>query len=60
MEEITRELLNLKFPKNYERKNIFQEGQKCYEGFVLGQVWSWAHKEVKDTGACMRPSIKHK
>ncbi len=60
MEEITRELLNLKFPKNYDRKNIFQEGQKCYEGFVLGQVYSWAHASVKETGVGMRPSIKHK
>jgi len=60
MDEITQELLDLNFPKNYDRKNIFQEGQRCYEGFVLGMVYSWAHKEVKETGACMRPSIKLK
>ena len=59
MEEMTRELLNLKFPKNHERKNILQEGQKSYEGFVLGDVYSWAHKNVKETGAMIMKSIRH-
>ena len=59
MEEMTRELLNLKFPKNHERKNILQEGQKSYEGFVLGDVYSWAHKNVKETGAMIMKSRRH-
>ena len=59
MEEMTRELLNLKFPKNHERKNILQEGQKSYDGFVLGEVYSWAHASVKETGAMIKKSRRH-
>lgn len=59
MEEITKELINLKFPKNHQRKSILQEGQKSYEGFVLGEVYSWAHSDVKETGAGMRKSRRH-
>mgnify|MGYP003633308028 CR=1 FL=1 len=59
MEEITRELSDLKWPQNYERKSVFQEGQKSYRGFVLGQVYSWAHSDVKETGAGMRPARRH-
>tara|TARA_R110000765_G_scaffold18095_1_gene48777 strand:- start:339 stop:896 length:558 start_codon:yes stop_codon:yes gene_type:complete len=28
-------------PKNYNRLNVLQEGDKCYEGFCLGIVFSW-------------------
>ena len=60
MEEMTTELMNLKWAKNYERKNVLQEGQKCYEAFVLGNIYSWAHSDVKDTGARIQLSRRHK
>jgi hypothetical protein len=64
MEEMTHdlclELMNLKWPRNYERKSVLQEGQKCYEAFVLGDIWSWAHRDVKETGARIQKSRRHK
>tara|TARA_R110000796_G_scaffold217688_1_gene333737 strand:- start:364 stop:867 length:504 start_codon:yes stop_codon:yes gene_type:complete len=55
--EITHALLDLKWPNTYTRKNILNEGDKCYEGFALGYVWSWAHKKTaEEPGACLRLS----
>tara|TARA_R110000744_G_scaffold1516_2_gene5384 strand:+ start:2446 stop:2943 length:498 start_codon:yes stop_codon:yes gene_type:complete len=59
MEEISEELMNVKFPRSYYRKCVMQEDQKSYEGFVLGDIYSWAHKDVKETGAGMRKSRRH-
>ena len=63
MDEMTHdlclELMNLKWPKNYERKNVMNENQKCYEAFVLGDIYSWAHSDVKETGAGIRKSRRH-
>ena len=56
MEELQENLMNLKYPKCYTRKNILNEGDRCYEAFVLGKIWSWAHKEVKETGHQLRDS----
>tara|TARA_R110002124_G_scaffold125735_2_gene285005 strand:- start:1000 stop:1497 length:498 start_codon:yes stop_codon:yes gene_type:complete len=54
MNQLTSELMKFKYPKTYSRKNVLQEGDRCYEGFVLGKVWSWAHKDVKETGHHLR------
>lgn len=59
MEDITHELMNVKFPRSYYRKSVMHEDQKSYEGFVLGEVYSWAHKDVKETGPGMRKSRRH-
>ena len=59
MEEMTRELTALKWNRNYERKNVLQPEQKYCEGFVLGNVYSWAHKDVKETGARIQKSRRH-
>ena len=57
MPALTDELFQLKWPKNYTRKNILNEGDKNYEGFVLGIVWSWAHTKTSlEPGRCLRPS----
>tara|TARA_R110000850_G_scaffold67329_2_gene150047 strand:- start:562 stop:1059 length:498 start_codon:yes stop_codon:yes gene_type:complete len=56
MDELQENLMNLKYPKCYTRKNILNEGDRCYEAFVLGKIWSWAHKEVKETGHQLRDS----
>ena len=62
MEEITNELLNFQYPRNYQRKNIMGNEDKYYYGFVLGMVNSWAHADVKETGhekrICRRNSYK--
>jgi len=55
MEEITNELLKFQYPRNYQRKNIMDNDDKYYYGFVLGLVRSWAHADVKETGADVRP-----
>tara|TARA_R100001440_G_scaffold70849_2_gene93555 strand:- start:11088 stop:11585 length:498 start_codon:yes stop_codon:yes gene_type:complete len=60
MEEMTQELTALKWNRNYERKNVLQPEQKYSEGFVLGDVYSWAHKDVKETGARIQKSRRHK
>ena len=56
MNHLSEELINLKYPKCYSRKNIMNEGDRCYEGFVLGKVWSWAHKGADQTGHQLRDS----
>ena len=56
MNLLEEELINLKYPKCYTRKNIMNEGDRCYEGFVLGKVWSWAHKGAAETGHELRDS----
>tara|TARA_R110000803_G_scaffold71150_1_gene134259 strand:+ start:1129 stop:1626 length:498 start_codon:yes stop_codon:yes gene_type:complete len=56
MDNLTEKLLQLKFPENTTRKNVMRDGDKSYKAFVLGEVWSWAHKEVKETGRCLRVS----
>ena len=56
MNLLEEELINLKYPKCYTRKNIMNEGDRCYEGFVLGKVWSWAHKGAAETGHQLRDS----
>ena len=56
MNLLEEELINLKYPKCYTRKNILNEGDRCYEGFVLGKVWSWAHKGAAETGHQLRDS----
>lgn len=38
LQELTKELINLQFPINKTRTNIFKEGDTCYEGFVAGYV----------------------
>jgi len=62
MEEITDELLKFQYPRNYQRKNIMDKEDKYYYGFVLGMVNSWAHADVKETGAdkrlCRRNAYK--
>ena len=62
MEEITDELLKFQYPRNYQRKNIMDKEDKYYYGFVLGMVNSWAHSNVKETGAekrlCRRNAYK--
>lgn len=62
MEEITDELLKFQYPRNYQRKNIMDKEDKYYYGFVLGLVNSWAHSNVKETGAekrlCRRNAYK--
>jgi len=45
MQELTDMLLDFKYPKNTTRKNIMNEGDTSYYGFVLGKVRSWAHKD---------------
>ena len=35
---LTNEVINLKFPNNTSRKNIFQEGDNGYQGFVAGYI----------------------
>jgi len=50
MEELTNHLLNFKYPRNHVRKNILNEGDKFYHGFVLGKIYSWAHKDASVTG----------
>ena len=55
MNELTNELMALKYPKSHSRKNVMHAGDKSYEAFVLGLVWSWAHKS--EPGACIRPNI---
>ena len=47
MFELTNLLINLKFPKNTTRKNVLQEGDKNYTGFVLGYIrlmYGWGKK----------------
>jgi len=47
MFELTNLLINLKFPKNTSRKNVLQEGDKNYTGFVLGYIrlmYGWGKK----------------
>ena len=56
---MTQQLTALKWNRNYERKNVLQPDQKFAEGFVLGDVYSWAHKDVKETGAGIRKSRRH-
>jgi len=56
MEELTKTLMNFDYPKNHNRKNILQEGDKSYHGFVLGMINSWAHKDAHLTGHQKRPS----
>ena len=54
---LTRELLDFKYTKCHTRKNVLQPGDKSYDGFVLGYVWSWAHtKTVEEPGGCFRLS----
>ena len=58
MNELTNELMKLKYPKSHSRKNVMNDGDKSYEAFVLGLVHSWAHKKTKEEpGACIRPNI---
>ena len=56
MNQLTEELIKLKYPKSYSRKNIMNEGDRCYFGFVIGKVWSWAHKDAYITGHQLRNS----
>ena len=35
MEELTNYLMKFDYPKNHNRKNILNEGDKSYYGFVL-------------------------
>jgi hypothetical protein len=47
MFELTKLLIDLKFPKNSSRKNVLQEGDKTYTGFVLGYIrlmYGWGQK----------------
>tara|TARA_R110000824_G_scaffold92841_1_gene224921 strand:+ start:81 stop:578 length:498 start_codon:yes stop_codon:yes gene_type:complete len=57
METLTKQLKILNWPKSYSRKNILNEGDRYYEAFVLGKVWSWAHADVAETGRCIRDSV---
>ena len=54
------ELLNFPYPKIYSRKNVMNEDQTWYYGFLLGKVRSWAHKDVKQTGVLITDSKRTK
>ena len=54
MEDLTNVLMKFEYPRNHQRKNILKDGDKSYYGFVLGLVNSWAHSNVKETGADKR------
>lgn len=56
MEELTNYLMKFDYPKNHNRKNILNEGDKSYYGFVLGKVISWAHKDAGVIGHQIRDS----
>jgi len=58
MLELTNLLIDLKFPKNTSRKNVLQEGDRNYTGFVLGYIrlmygwgkkWGWSVQISKNT-----------
>ena len=57
MDELREELMKFKYPKSYSRKNVLNEGDRCYEGFALGKVWSWAHKGADVTGHELRDNV---
>ena len=59
MEKTTRILMDFRYPKSTERKKVMPKGMKSYQGFVMGDIYSWAHKDVKETGAIMRPSRRN-
>jgi hypothetical protein len=57
MEHLQYHLLTMDWPQQV-RKNVLDKDQVSYDGFILGQVHSWAGKKPGKTGRCIVISRK--
>ena len=57
MDELQKHLFSIDWPQQ-NRNNVLEVKDSTYEGFVLGQVNSWAGKKEGKTGRCIVISQK--